>query len=124
MFNEFSCRFCLGNAQNGSLISNPHFLVERRIITTEEIFSLTNLRVATAPNVPDRICDECQKTIIAFYSLKKSFQENEEVLFGKIDEDLSSESPLPIVKEFLKENADKCLQISKYTDKLSIEIRE
>lgn len=136
LLNENSCRFCLGDAQGGSLISSKqvsYFRVERRIIPTPRIFEFLNIEVISSPTVPNRICGECQKTIIAFYSLKKNFQDNEAVLLGNVDDGPKPNSPepetvegnvLPIVKEFLKENFDKCFHISKYSDRLSIGLQK
>lgn len=142
MLNEFSCRFCLGEAENGIVITGKtHFRCEKRIIPSEQIFNLLNLRVISSPLVPNRICGECQNTIVAFYTLKKNFHDNEAVLLGKVDgdsnqsgqeslEDACTAQPpdegniLPIVKEFLKENSKKCFIISKYTGKLTIDCQE
>lgn len=138
LLNEYSCRFCLGDASSGSFISSSqpsYFRVDKRIVPTSRVFSFLNIEVISSPNVPNRICDDCQKTIIAFYSLKKNFQDNELVLLGRIDEDSRDSSllvdpvsvegnVLPIVKEFLKENSDKCIKISKYNDRLSIGLQK
>jgi Zinc-finger associated domain (zf-AD) len=144
LLDENSCRFCLGDAsQGGSQISSTkptYFRVEkRRIVPTIRIFKDLNLEVVTSPNVPNLICGECQKTIIAFYALKKNFQDNEAVLLGKVEdesrESLSSvvvaaaeepveENVLTIVKKFLKENVNKCFHISNFTDRLTIGFQE
>ena len=139
LLNEFSCRFCLGEAEKGTVLTGKtHFRCEKRIISSEQIFNLLNLRVISSPLVPNRICAECQSTIVAFYSLKKNFHDNEAVLLGKVDEDSNQSvqeslevapapeegNIIPIVKEFLKENFNKCFNISKYTGKLSIDCQE
>jgi hypothetical protein len=135
LLNEFSCRFCLGDAKTGNLISN-YFRVEKRIVSSSEVFTAINLHVVFSPLVSNRICEECQTTIANFYSLKKNFQDNEAVLLGKLYEDSSGcneeqqnsegteANVLPIVKDFLKENEEKSFNILKYTDRLTIECRE
>jgi hypothetical protein len=141
LLNEFSCRFCLGDAPQGTLISN-YFRVEKRIITSAEVLRLISLKVVSSPLVPNRICQECHNTIVNFYSLKKNFQDNEAVLLGssallgKVEEDSnpsgedegqnqpSGENILPAVKEFIQENPGKTFSIKKQTGKLTIECRE
>lgn len=129
---ENSCRFCLSDAKDGNAIfcdRKSYFCVEKRLIEIGDILNFVNLKIHDKyqlPDVPNRICLECKKSIIAFYALKKNFQDNDAVLLGKIDEIAVVAKPedpvkvelFPVIEEFLKEHANECLQVTKYSDKL------
>lgn len=134
---ENSCRLCLGDAKEGNVIFSDmktYFYVEKRLIEFDDISKFVNINIRNnnqLPDVPNRICLDCKKTIVAFYSLKKNFQDNEAVLLGKfedvdgsgeltekVEEDPVKTELLPVIKEYLKEHVNDCLQVTKYSDKL------
>lgn len=146
ILNENSCRFCLGDAQDGNAIfcdQKSYFCVEKRLIEIGNILSFLNLKIQDqhhVPNVPNRVCLDCKKSIISFYSLKKNFQDNEAVLHGRVEDKVEETSKfekaeklevdpvmdpvkvelLPVIDEFLNEHINECLQVTKYADKLVI----
>lgn len=129
---ENSCRFCLGDAQDGNAIfcdRKSYLCVEKRLVEVGEIFKFVNLKIRDRnelPDVPSRVCLDCKKSIVAFYSLKKNYQENEAILLGKLEETATIEKAddpvkvelLPVIEEYLKEHFNECLQVTKYSDKL------
>lgn len=82
------------------------------------------------PNVPNRICKECKKSILQFYTLKKTYEENEAVLLGTSVESaeerkkkfIAKQSLLPMLDEFLSEHVNDALEVTKLPDKLVINI--
>lgn len=121
---ENSCRFCLGDAEaTGSNISleGSYFLVEKRLVKCKEIFDFLEMKIDEnhSPNVPRSICQDCKKTIVAFYALRKNFVDNEAVLMGKLE--VPSKSTLmQDVEAFLKEHESEELVIRTYSDQLVI----
>ena len=83
------------------------------------------------PNVPSKICTDCKKSIIAFYVLKKNFQENEVVLVGKeaatreiYEKSAETNSIRMEFDEFLKQHEHDDLEIEKSHNKLTIYIKQ
>lgn len=126
---EESCRFCLGETgETGTNISQEsYFYVEKRLVQCKEIFNFLELRLDEnhSPHVPRNICQDCKKTIVTFYGLRKNFLDNEAVLMGKLP---ASDNPvkttlLKNIEMFLKEH-ENCLEqltIKKYPDQLVIQ---
>lgn len=129
---EDSCRFCLGDTTQGSATSfspDTYFYVDRRLKRCGEIFELLDLKIHSQnslPNVPNKVCQDCKKTITDFYSLKKNFQDNEAVLLGKTFEKVEDhplrEQVIAIVDEYLKNNLVDSISVvvDRYNDKLII----
>lgn len=122
---ENSCRFCLGDSEeNGTNISlqGSYFLVEKRLIQCKQVFDFLELKIDenNSPNVPRKICQECKKTIVAFYALRKNFLDNEAVLVGKLA--VPSKSALMLeVEAFLKEHEHEKLIVKMYVNQLVIQ---
>lgn len=129
ILNENSCRFCLGDAENGTEIFSErknYFCVQKRLINCDEIFKFLDIKISNeiqAPNIPNRICNQCKTTSCEFYVLKKNFQENEAVLFGNAEssEQSSTESDVrKIFKDYMRDHKSDNLKAFKYPDKLEI----
>lgn len=138
---ENSCRFCLGDAQDGVSIQSTqksYFCVDKRLVLTSDILSFLNLKIQdesrVLPNMPSKICMDCKISLCSFYSLKKNFQENEAVLIGKIagpsnsltkvnDEDPGRAKLLEVVDEFLEVHVGKDIQVAKHENKLVISLQ-
>lgn len=74
---------------------------------------------------------DCKKTIVAFYTLKKNFNDNEAVIngdpvagkeksLGTATGTIFHNKMLAFLRAFLKEHSEENLQINKYTDKLIV----
>lgn len=135
LLTENSCRFCLGDAKDGSFIYSKQksFLcVERRLIEAASIFQFLGLKIhdEQEPDVPNKICVDCKKVICTFYVLKKNFQDNEAVLLGKTSEEVNVETQqesdpvkrdlMPIIDDFLAKHINDEIHVAKYTDKVII----
>lgn len=112
MFLNNSCRFCLDIVSEESELvvslnkSKILTLIEKKLINLHTVLDVLELSTANsnASHLPHLICNECRTTIIKFYSLKKTFQENLLILCEKSS---SQESQDPELKNFTTEDLPK-----------------
>ncbi|CAG9809644.1 unnamed protein product [Chironomus riparius] len=123
------CRFCLSNISDKSAVSlkNHEILVcvDKKLIDLKEILKFLLLNYSYCENLPNLICNECKNIIIKYYSLKKTFLENEKTLTAKsqtVNKHQKLHNLISIVEEFCRYlNDEDSLNVLNYSDRIVIE---
>jgi hypothetical protein len=122
------CRFCLSDSDKSAVsLKNSEILVcvDRKIKDLKEILKFLLLNYSYCENLPNLICNECKNIIIKYYSLKKTFLENEKILTLKsktIDQHQKLHNLITIVEEFCCHLSDEeSINVLNYHDRIVIE---
>lgn len=112
LLNGDLCRFCLSDTDKSAvLLKNSEILVcvDKKLIDLKEILKFLLLNYSYCENLPNLICNECKNVIIKYYSLKKTFLENEQTLIAKtktVDKHQKLHNLISVVEEFCSHLSD------------------
>jgi len=128
LLNGDLCRFCLSDSDKSAASLKNHEIlvcVDKKLIDLKEILKFLLLNYSYCENLPNLICNECKNIIIKYYSLKKTFLENEKTLTSKsqtIDQHQKLHNLITIVEEFCSHLSDEdSINVLNYSDKIVIE---
>lgn len=84
---ENACRFCLSDSGDESIdlrVKSIYICIDKKLVDLKkEVFSyllLNRCESSNSSKIPYRLCCECKTIITEYYSLKKSFHENQRIL--------------------------------------------